>query len=286
MCAGFVHGGEWETTEKGKPPTGVRRQELVFIGPGLKTPELEAALDKCLLTDAEVEQIEELPGGAQTAGAAAAKEPESESQVDSENYRLGHAHGHGDAAAHEHGDAVGSREQKTEAQGWWRALKDDFPAYEVECCVADPGCEDHSTAPRGAPKLRFRPGDRVICNCGDWEAGTIIGLWYREDEWPRGQYAAYQVQLDSGNMVCAPNDVDECIRSAAGTPIALRFKPGDRVLCNCGVEWEAGTITMLHYREATWPEGQFAPYQVQLDSGRMICAPSDIDECIKEETSG
>ena len=272
--AGFVHGGEWETNENGKVPTGVRRQELVFIGPGLKTLELEAALDECLLTDAEVEQIDDL----QTTGEAKAKEPESE--VDHENYALGHAHGHGDSG--------GSREQICEAQGWWCALKDAFPAYEVECCEADPGCEDHR-APSGVPKLRFKPGDRVLCNCGEWEAGIITGLWYREDEWPRGQYAPYQVKLDSGDMICAPNDVDECIRIAGGKPTGslpqLRFKAGDRVLCNCGEAWEKGTITSLHYHEDTWPHGEFAPYQVTLDDGRFVCAPSDNDACITQDPS-
>lgn len=268
-----MHGGEWQTTEKGKPPTGVRRQELVFIGSGLNTLELEAALDGCLLTDAEVEQIEELRGDVQTTGAAAA-DSEPESEVDSENYALGH------------GGVMGSQERMVEGQGWWRTLEDDFPAFEVECCEDDPGCEDHSSAPRGAPKLRFRPGDRVLCNCGEWQAGIITGLWYREDEWPRGQYAPYQVRLDSGDMICAPNDADECIRSAGPTGKAppLRFKPGDRVLCNCGAEWERGTITELYYREDTWPRGEIVPYQIKLDSGRMICAPSDIDECIKEES--
>ena len=302
-----MHGGEWDATEKDKPPTGARRQELVFIGPGLKTAELEAELDKCLLTDAEMEQ-KHADGGGSTQAAE-----------DRDQYALGHAHGHGDgrstrtAAAggeeqkakdqshdhdgHTHGSAAES--PATDAAGgpapsqWWRALKDNFPAYDVDCCITDTECEEH--LPRGAPKLRFKPGDRVQCFYGDhWATGTITMLFYREDDWPRGQYAPYQVRLDSGDMICAPADVDDCIKAAKGAlggsippprkPPALRFKPGDRVMCRVSSDgWAAGTVTLLHYREDDWPPGEFHPYQIKLDGGRMICAPADVDQCIKQE---
>lgn len=174
-------------------------------------------------------------------------------------------------------------------------MKDEFPVYEVDCCVTDPDCEDHSPksyVPRGAPKLRFSPGDRVLCNYGEWVGGTITGLWYREDDWPRGQYAPYQVRLDNGDMICAPNDNDESIKAADAAEHKkqpsqkvpeLRFAIGDRVLCNCGEEWKGGTITGHYYREDDWPRGEYAPYQVRLDAGNLICAPSDNDGCIKAE---
>jgi hypothetical protein len=280
-----VNGGEWETTEKGKPPTGVRRQELVFIGPGLQTAELEQELDKCLLTDAEMEQQEEQssqPAASSSQlddghghGRDASEPSDSQDKQDQDNYARGRTHGHGT------GGAVDGEDDTQDGQGtmppnrWWRALKDEFPAFEIDCCVTDPDCEEHN-APPGAPRLRFKPGDRVQCNCEQWETGTVTGLFYREDSWPEGQYAPYQVRLDSGRMICAPADTDDCIKAAE-----LRFKPGDRVLCNCGEQWKAGTITGLHYREDSWPAGEFAPYQVRLDSGKMICAPADNDGCIR-----
>ena len=37
----------------------------------------------------------------------------------------------------------------------------------------------------------------------------------------------------------------------------------------------------LWYREANFPPGLFAPYQVELDGGHLIFAPEDSDRCIK-----
>ena len=280
-----MNGGEWETTEKGKPPTGVRRQELVFIGHGLQTAELEQELDKCLLTDAEMEQQEEQssqPAASSSQlddghghGRDASEPSDSQDKEDQDNYARGRAHGHGTGGAADGEDATQDGQGTMPPNRWWHALKDEFPAFEIDCCVTDPDCEEHN-APLGAPRLRFKPGDRVQCNCEQWETGTVTGLFYREDSWPEGQYAPYQVRLDSGRMICAPADTDDCIKAAE-----LRFKPGDRVLCNCGEQWKAGTITGLHYREDSWPAGEFAPYQVRLDIGDMICAPADTSDCIK-----
>ncbi len=37
--------------------------------------------------------------------------------------------------------------------------------------------------------------------------------------------------------------------------------------------WAPGSIVALHYSEPNWPPGQVAPYQIQLDDGRLIYAP-------------
>lgn len=51
---------------------------------------------------------------------------------------------------------------------------------------------------------------------------------------------------------------------------------GDRIECNVG-EWAKGTVIKTWYREAEWPEGKFAAYQVKLDEGQYIYAPIDED---------
>ena len=65
-------------------------------------------------------------------------------------------------------------------------------------------------------KLRFAIGDRVECNTGigGWGAGSVINLMYRDDSFPPGDVAPYQVQLDDGDLIYAPADVDELIRAA------------------------------------------------------------------------
>lgn len=56
-------------------------------------------------------------------------------------------------------------------------------------------------------------GDRIECNIGEWAKGTVIKAWYREDEWPEGKWAAYQVKLDMGQFIYAPIDQDKVCRA-------------------------------------------------------------------------
>ena len=63
--------------------------------------------------------------------------------------------------------------------------------------------------------MRFAVGDRVCCRVGEseWAPGRIAKLSYREEHWPRGRVAPYQVQLDDGQHIFAPHDIDDLIRS-------------------------------------------------------------------------
>ena len=67
--------------------------------------------------------------------------------------------------------------------------------------------------------LRFGIGERVCCRVSqtDWAAGTVVALNYREDLWPDGRVAPYQVQLDGENapLIYAPFDDDNLIRAEA-----------------------------------------------------------------------
>ena len=38
--------------------------------------------------------------------------------------------------------------------------------------------------------------------------------------WPTGQYAPYQVKLDGGMLIFAPQDMDQCIRLEGSAPPA------------------------------------------------------------------
>jgi hypothetical protein len=60
--------------------------------------------------------------------------------------------------------------------------------------------------------LRFAVGTKVQCHIGDWLKGEVILLRYRQENWPRGRVAAYQVRLDNGELVYAPEDKDSMVR--------------------------------------------------------------------------
>lgn len=64
------------------------------------------------------------------------------------------------------------------------------------------------------PALRFQVGQKVECKVGpgpsDWEAGTITRLRYMEPDWERP--APYQILLDDGRYIFAPEDTEAVIR--------------------------------------------------------------------------
>ena len=47
-----------------------------------------------------------------------------------------------------------------------------------------------------------------------WERGEVVSLNYREEEWPEGQVAPYQIMLERGALIYAPMDDDKVVRKA------------------------------------------------------------------------
>jgi len=66
------------------------------------------------------------------------------------------------------------------------------------------------------PPLRFVVGQKVECKVGpspeDWAEGTITKLQYMEPEWERP--APYQILLDDGRYIFAPEDTEAVIKAA------------------------------------------------------------------------
>ncbi len=66
----------------------------------------------------------------------------------------------------------------------------------------------------------------------------------------------------------------------------MRFVVGDRVECRIGPHpvkgWAPGRVVKLYYSEPNWPPGAIAPYQVWLHDGRLIYAPQDVEQLIRE----
>ena len=96
------------------------------------------------------------------------------------------------------------------------------------------------TSPNSSPadsdnpsSLRFDLGARVECclAVGQWGGGTVVGRYYREPEWPQGQVVPYQIQLDGGRLIYAPEDTDACIRAEPSSlDTGLADGPDDEAL--------------------------------------------------------
>ena len=143
--------------------------------------------------------------------------------------------------------------------------------------------------------LRFPIGAPVECRVSDlgFVAGKVLKHNHRE---PGVGVMPYQVLVDSEhqrgeqNAVWAPADIDECIRAL------LRFRVGEHVECCVNPDlglWAGGKVVSHFFRERRWPEGKYAPYQVQIESffdeesgktlnGALIWAPEDSDRCIRK----
>ena len=62
--------------------------------------------------------------------------------------------------------------------------------------------------------LRFAVGERVKCcvGGGKWAPGRVIKLHHHEASFEPGFFAPYQIRLDDGGLIYAPEDRDTCIR--------------------------------------------------------------------------
>ena len=68
--------------------------------------------------------------------------------------------------------------------------------------------------------LRFTVGDAVECNVGrnKWAKGKVVKLRYRDESFPPGLFAPYQIQLDKsegGDLIYAPCDEQDVIRASS-----------------------------------------------------------------------
>lgn len=97
----------------------------------------------------------------------------------------------------------------------------------------------------GLPKLRFALNDRVECNADPWAAGRIVQLWYQEPGWD--EPVPYQVQLDDGRLIFAPQDVDTTVRRARGDAATPPPHPFRGVLRSKGWCWLSSAPTVAGF---------------------------------------
>jgi hypothetical protein len=71
---------------------------------------------------------------------------------------------------------------------------------------------------------RFKVGTTIMCNLGQsgWKTGRIIALDYREDSWPEGEVAPYQVALeDDYSLIYVPVDDDRFCREITNEDVMI-----------------------------------------------------------------
>ena len=73
-------------------------------------------------------------------------------------------------------------------------------------------------------EFRFEVGTTVMCNLGQlgWRLGRVIALNYREENWPEGRIAPYQVALDEDySLIYVPKDNDRFCRKATNEDVKI-----------------------------------------------------------------
>ena len=95
---------------------------------------------------------------------------------------------------------------------------------DAECLPMVRSC---STSPTPTRPLRFAAGDRVICYTGTWEVGVVSSLLYVNSAFPVGWCAPYQLRLDDGSELYAPNDTDVCVRRLEGNEHLVGLTPAE-----------------------------------------------------------
>ena len=76
-------------------------------------------------------------------------------------------------------------------------------------------------------RLRFEVGTSVMCNLGPdgWKLGRIIALDYREDHWPIGKDAPYEVLLnDNHTLIYVPEDNSRYCREATNEDLKIAHR--------------------------------------------------------------
>ena len=148
---------------------------------------------------------------------------------------------------------------------------------------------------------RFNIGERVQCNTfadsvnstgQAYKYGIIVDRYYKdcicfESILCQHEACPYQIRLDNGQLIMARMDKDVQIKKVEWDgPSQLRFPLGTRVECHFfePENWKAGKV-VRHFFVAPGSQGagDICRYLVMGDDGGEMWAPSDNDECIRQE---
>ncbi len=73
-----------------------------------------------------------------------------------------------------------------------------------------------------------------------WAPGVIIAQYYKEPDWPQSMYAPYQIQLDDGRLIFAPQDTNQVIYIVVFS-IVIMFNPGNSCRGFCHLHCRANS---------------------------------------------
>ena len=95
---------------------------------------------------------------------------------------------------------------------------------------------------------------------------------------------AKEVEKPAGTKISAAS-YQHLLPVADIDKILLRFDVGARLICKYKKGWTPGKVAKIFYKQASFPEGQCAPYQVRLDvTDRAIFVPRDSDDVARHMT--
>lgn len=123
--------------------------------------------------------------------------------------------------------------------------------------------------------LRFQPEDRVLANFSkSYRRGCIV----KTNVECNGKRYVYEIKLDSGETIYAPNDTESCVQKELFR--SVRFSIGRRVIARvAGGEWRSGRVVSAN----VVLEGVQVAYLIDLDIGTSVTAPNDDNEIVREE---
>jgi len=172
-------------------------------------------------------------------------------------------------------------EAYTRIEDWTReeiplSIRDGVNISVQEVICGDPTCAPIDTAiaiifPSGGRGMMGLPAESKDVLKED----LLEGFPTKEvlEKWSRGEEAEW------------PPFDDEEEFTESNQP-QLRFEVGEKVECRIGPDevtgWAKGSVMQLWYREQGWPPNSWAPYKIQLDDGKCIFAPSDLDQIIRK----
>ena len=123
---------------------------------------------------------------------------------------------------------------------------------------------------------------RMAANRGEPDAQRNLGLLAFNKGQIDEAIRCFELAVDLGLESAARSLEIAKASPRPPTDVTLRFDVGDAVECRVGeFLWAPGEINCLWYREIHFPEGVFAPYQIELEDGKFIYAHDDAFEYIR-----